>query len=319
MDHDFNRLKQCRYGKMLFNVNDQVIGRSLEVYGEYSEFEMEMLGRFLRRGDTAVDLGANIGAHALFFARQVGPSGQVIAFEPQRIIFQTLCANLALNSLTHVWALPVGASDREGMARLPPMDYSRPDNFGAVSLDGSEEGEAVRLRTVDSLELPACALLKLDVEGMESKALEGARSTIERCRPLLYVENHNSHNAEQLVAQIQSYGYRVYWHLPALFNPGNFGKEPRDMFPQWFSVNILCVHEDSKEALEICESLRPALGAEVNARLGTPEVSRVLAPFSREHVSRLAGLTRIFDAEEVQRRQQRRAYARAASPRPSVA
>ncbi|QSQ25696.1 FkbM family methyltransferase [Pyxidicoccus parkwayensis] len=308
----FNQLLRCRHGEMLFNQNDEVIGRSLREYGEYSELEMEMLGRFLKPGDTVVDLGANIGAHTLYFARQVGPTGRVIAFEPQRVVFQTLCANAALNSLTNVWALQAGAGEAEGQTRLPPLDYSRPDNFGAVSLDGAEEGEPVPVRTVDSLELASCALLKLDVEGWEVQALRGAKETLARCQPLLYLENHNAHQAEALIAHVQEAGYRIHWHLPALYNPDNFLGQAGNIFPDWFSVNILCVPEARKDVLAAIQPLHPGPDAESRFRFGGPEVSRMLIPFAREHVARLAGLTAIFDKEIASRREQRREHLRQA-------
>ncbi len=58
-----------------------------------------MLLRCLSPGDTVFDIGANIGTHAVPFARQVTAAGRVYAFEPQRHTFQYLCANAALNNL----------------------------------------------------------------------------------------------------------------------------------------------------------------------------------------------------------------------------
>ena len=75
----FNRLKVCRYGQMLFNVNDRYIGRSLDLYGEYSEGEVALFRQIVWPGDVVVDVGAHVGAHTLFFARQVGPAGRVLA------------------------------------------------------------------------------------------------------------------------------------------------------------------------------------------------------------------------------------------------
>jgi FkbM family methyltransferase len=308
----FNQLLRCRHGVMLFNQNDEVVGRSLREYGEYSELEMEMLGRFLSPGDIVLDLGANIGAHTLYFARRVGSTGRVISFEPQRVVFQTLGANAALNSLTNVWTLQAGAGEAEGQTHLPPLDYSRPDNFGAVSLDNAEEGEPVPVHTVDSLELAACAMIKMDVEGWEIQALRGATDTLSRCRPLLYLENHNSRNAEALIAWVQEAGYRVFWHLPALYNPDNFLGQERNVFQGWFSVNILCVPEARKDVLAAVEPLYTGPDVEIRYRFGGPELSRMLIPYAREHVARLAQLTALFDEEIATRRVQRREHLRQA-------
>ena len=56
-----------------------------------------------RDGYISLDVGANIGCHTVPFAKLVGESGRVVAFEPQRLVFQNLCANLALNALTNVY------------------------------------------------------------------------------------------------------------------------------------------------------------------------------------------------------------------------
>ncbi len=60
------RMKQCRHGVMLYNINDMYVGRSLDLYGEFSEGEAAMLGQILRPGMVVCDIGANIGCHTVF-------------------------------------------------------------------------------------------------------------------------------------------------------------------------------------------------------------------------------------------------------------
>src|SRR5690606_28828206 len=97
-------LRQCRHGPMLFNKRDLYVGRSLATYGEFSEAEIGLFRQILRPGGVVVEAGANIGAHTVPLARMVGESGAVVAFEPQRLQFQLLCANLALNGMINVFA-----------------------------------------------------------------------------------------------------------------------------------------------------------------------------------------------------------------------
>ncbi len=68
----FNRQKACRYGQMLYNLNDQYIGRSLDLYGEFSEGEVDLFRQIVKPGQIVVEVGANLGAHTVFLARQVG-------------------------------------------------------------------------------------------------------------------------------------------------------------------------------------------------------------------------------------------------------
>ena len=98
----YNVIKQTDLGYLLYNPNDQYVGRSIEHYGSYQLEELKFFKKEVKRGDHVVEIGANIGAHTLFFSNRVGDKGRVLAFEPQRLIFQTLCANMAINSRTNV-------------------------------------------------------------------------------------------------------------------------------------------------------------------------------------------------------------------------
>lgn len=241
-DAGFNRLRECRHGRLLFNVNDQYIGRSLDLYGEFSEGETELFARVLAAGDVVVEVGANIGAHTAWFGRAVGPGGGVVAFEPQRVVFQTLCANVALNGLANVHCFQQAVGAQAGSIVVPLLDPAAPNNFGGLELTHAfPAGDRIPLVRLDDLGLPRCKLLKVDVEGMELAVLQGAAGTIGRLQPVLYVENDRPHLAEALVRFIESLGYTCYWHRPPLFNPNNFYGNPHNVFGNVVSINMFCV------------------------------------------------------------------------------
>ncbi len=240
----FNELALCRHGPMLFNRHDRYIGASLQHYGEFSPGETELFAQLVGPGATVVEVGANIGAHTVPLSRMVGPAGTVHAFEPQRLVFQTLCANLALNSCANVHAHHAAIGQTEGEILVPLLPPDQPANFGGLSLLGASSGEHVPLRTLDSLGLAACTLIKLDLEGMEIDALQGGAGLIDRLRPLLYVENDREAQAQALVALLRSWRYRLYWHLPPLFVPGNFAADPENIFGAVVSINMLCIPDE---------------------------------------------------------------------------
>ncbi len=239
-------LREWRHGLVAYNRNDQYIGRSLQAYGEYSAIEAEFLAAWLRPGDIVVEAGANIGPITVPLARAVGPAGRVFAFEPQRLVFQLLCCNLALNELANVVARPHAVGAHGGTARVPAIPPSAAHNFGGVALTGRAEGESVPVERIDDLELAACRLVKIDVEGMEAEVLEGARATIARLRPLLYVENDRTDRSSALIRLVESLGYAAFWHLPPLFNPGNFAGRADNLFGNIVSVNMFCVPAESR-------------------------------------------------------------------------
>ena len=238
-------LKQCRHGPLLFLREDMYIGRSLDLYGEFSELEAVLFAQIVRPGDMVVEVGANIGAHTVHLARLVGATGRVHAYEPQRVIFQLLCANVALNGLFNVHTRHAAAGSSAGELHVPPLNYAAVNNFGGLSLTHEKIGEPVPVICLDSLALPSLKLLKVDVEGMEHEVLSGAREMIRQHRPFLYVENDRQEKSAALITLIDELGYDMYWHLPTLYNPDNFAKNPHNAFPAIVSCNLLCVPKES--------------------------------------------------------------------------
>jgi FkbM family methyltransferase len=230
-----------RHGPMLYFTGDAYIGASLREYGEFSELEFDMLRQLLRPGDIVVEAGANIGALTIPIAHAVGPTGAVYAIEAQRRVFQVLCANVALSGLPHVRTLHAAVTATGSSLQVPELDYAAPNNFGGISLVTGGAGETVQPLAIDSLELAACRLIKVDVEGMEHDVLESARATIARCRPLLYVENDRRDKSPALLELIHSFGYRMWWHAPPLYNPANFAANPVNLMPGIVSLNLICV------------------------------------------------------------------------------
>ena len=211
--HDHMAMKRCRHGTFLYNHNDTVLGRSLDRYGEWAEGEISLLSSFLQPGDVVVDAGANIGTHTIPFSHIVGETGTVIAFEPQRLVFQNLCANLTLNAVTNVRAFQEGLGGAPTTVLLPTCDPRTSLNFAALPMQGWEVGEPVNIVRLDDLLLSRCNLIKIDVEGMECDVLAGAAATINRHLPVLFVENNTERRSGDIIESVLSHGYRAYWHF----------------------------------------------------------------------------------------------------------
>ncbi len=244
-----NRLVRARHGLMLYNRHDIYIGRSLELYGEFSEAESDLFTQVVRPGQVVVDAGANIGVHSLVLSKLVGNQGLVEAFEPQRRIHEILCANMALNGRTNVRCRCEALGEAAGEIVVPPLDYDAEANFGGLGLGGYQAGERVPVVTIDGLQLPRCDLLKVDVEGMELAVLRGAAQTVRRFCPLLYVENDRLEASPALIEYLLSLDYRLYWHLPPLFHPGNFFGNSANVFGNIVSSNMLCIHASVKSSI----------------------------------------------------------------------
>lgn len=246
---DGTRLARCRHGLMLYFARDRFIGRSLEEYGEYTEEEIELFAQVVVPGMTVVEAGTNIGTHTLPLARMVGEAGRVVAFEPQRRVFQVLCANLALNGIGCVEAHWAALGEAAGEAAVPALFASAAGNVGGMAI-GEEGGEeVVPVRTVDGLGLAACGFMKVDVEGMEAAVLRGARATIARHRPVLYVENDRPAQSPGLIALLLELGYRCYWHVAMYVRVPNFRGRTDDVFGNMAAFNLVCLPRERAAVL----------------------------------------------------------------------
>lgn len=238
---NYNKLKQCRHGNILYNINDQYIGRSFDIYGEYSEAEIALFDQIIQEGQVVIDVGANIGAYTLFFAQKVGLKGSVHAFEPQRLVYQTLCANMAINSITNAFCHNAALGSTRGVITVPEIAPWNIYNFGGMALGTHQEGTCVPLFQLEDLNLTTCHFIKIDVEGMELDVLKGGKNLLQTCRPVLYVENDREEKSRDLINYIDTLGYNMYWHYPPLFNSDNFFNNPENIFGAIISKNMLCI------------------------------------------------------------------------------
>jgi FkbM family methyltransferase len=166
--------------------------------------EFGRLAEFVKPGDIAIDVGANVGHYTRRLSEVVGPTGRVIAFEPFPETFAMLAGNVC--GMTNVSLLNVAASDKFGMVSMdiPP---EHPGNLyrAAIVKNGSTSMMAM---PIDALELKSCALIKIDAEGHDMMVLEGARQLIQRCRPILIVETFEG---DQSANWLRAAGYRLEW------------------------------------------------------------------------------------------------------------
>lgn len=246
-DSTFNAIIKGKHGYIVYNKYDRFIGKAIEKYGEYSEGEVDLFRQLCGNGDVIVEVGANIGAHTLVLSHIVGDQGRVYAFEPQRIVFQTLCANMAINSITNVECFHAAVASSSGNIHLPDIRYDIEGNYGGFDVGRFKEGIKVPQVALNGfLEISRLKLLKVDVEGMEYEVIAGAKDIINRFRPALYIENDRVEKSKALIELVWSLDYRLYWHTPMLFNPKNFAADSENIYPNLASFNMLGFHNSVK-------------------------------------------------------------------------
>lgn len=240
-----------RHGPLLVAADDAVIGRAIALYGQFAEAVPRLLCSALAPGDTAVDIGANIGTVALPLARAVGPSGRVYAFEPQRRAHALLGVNAALNGLTQLIPVRAGLAAAAGVMVVPPAGGDDGGNQGALALAADGPGDPVPVFPLDALALPACALIKIDVEGMEAAVLAGAAGTIARHRPILYVEAHAGPGTMACLSWLAAAGYRCHWHISPFWDADNIAGARSNVFGDRGDVNVLALPAEAGLSIEL--------------------------------------------------------------------
>lgn len=148
------------------------------------------------RGETIVEVGANIGTETLYFSRLVGPQGRVVGFEPVARNLDQLREHIARNEIKNVTIHPAAVGDRAGVVRFAAPRESNNGLGRVVPGCGprADETEVVEvpLVTLDDKfaagELGTPKLISMDVEGFEFAVLRGAEKLIDATRPYMIIE-----------------------------------------------------------------------------------------------------------------------------------
>ena len=191
-------------------------------------------------GRTVYDVGGYEGVFSLFFARQVGPAGRLVTFEPNPVNHAKIVANLALNGFRNVEIrrIAVGAAPGSATLVFPADETARGSLLTDIQDQIKQEKHVAAVEVdVDSIDhqiaggLPEPDFVKIDVEGLELEVLQGMSAVIARRHPALYIEIHGAdmqrklENATAVIEYLWLAGYAVR-HVESGQNIDNAAKIP---------------------------------------------------------------------------------------------
>jgi len=163
------------------NKKDAVVSGAL-MFGVYEKFETELIRKKLGPGMTVIDIGANIGYYTAIAARAVGPTGRVIAFEPDPENFAYLEKTVTINKLTNVMCCQLAIADSVGAGQLFLSPENNKGDQRIYASPEKRESIGIRLITLDAFikehTIPKVDFIKMDIQGAEGLAIAGMKKTI---------------------------------------------------------------------------------------------------------------------------------------------
>jgi FkbM family methyltransferase len=187
---------------LLMNSKDH-ISETIRTDGNWGVNEAKICTLFLQefKNPVVIDVGANLGGFTVPIAKELSRrQGLIFSFEPQRIVFQQLCANIFINSLDNVYPYNAALGDEISSIEIPELDFRLSRNVGGFTIDEkirSEIDKEAKLGktfsntknsnltyTVPKLTLDSfgifnnVAFVKIDVEGYELEVLQGSTQTL---------------------------------------------------------------------------------------------------------------------------------------------
>lgn len=210
--------------------NDFLFNLALEsgVTGNEPHFEI-ISSLLINEDDNCLDIGANIGTHSIYLSN-ISKNGRIFCFEPQSITFSLLQNNLIENNCDNVTALKYALTSRDNeIIAMDAFSFDANDltlNNGARRIELNSnitKGDLVLTRMIDSFNLPQIKFIKIDIQGAEPECLRGAKSTIKRDKPIIFLEIEEHHlralgssskNLIELMFDLNYVLYRIMTNYP---------------------------------------------------------------------------------------------------------
>ena len=231
-------IKNTDNGAFLVDTGD-IIGNVIMSTSRWERNIEDVYKSLIKPEYLTINIGANMGYHTIKLATI---ANQVIAFEPQRKMYNQLCSNIYLNEMDskiEAYRLALGdnkeTKNLSGFNENPNSVCGELTNYGGISFLDNGDGEEVQVETLDSFNLNPDFIL-MDAERYEYEILKGSSETIHRSKPIILLEIWENQK-EKILHHLKSLGYSIYWRSD-------------------FFVNFIALHPEFKDYKETREELK---------------------------------------------------------------
>lgn len=216
-----------------FYSNDNVIGRSLDLYGEYGQQEIEFLLWVADQRYTVYDIGANIGVYTTALA---STGAQVYAWEANPKNYKLLRENTQHLKNVKCYNQAVGRSI--GRTFIEDFDPAAIGNYGSLSTK-FDKGVEIDLMALDYLDVPIPNLIKIDVEGKELDVLVGCERKISESVPCIVYEAHETDQFSEIYRFLKQFDYKLFWLQCMNYRDNNFKNNQNNVFDRTAVYSIV--------------------------------------------------------------------------------
>ena len=181
----------------------------------YYANEMPVFLSILKRDDTIIDVGANMGFMTTLFSSIVGPEGKIFSFEPSPKTYNKLQNTIRINDLKNVETFNMGCGPEKSTMLLQSISDSSGHNTltkqNSSKVVGTVEVQITPLDEVEKLFQQKINVIKIDTEGFEPNVLLGAKKLIELHKPILHIEMGGDYteSTHQTLQILKDYNYRT--------------------------------------------------------------------------------------------------------------
>lgn len=195
--------------RMFLNPKNDMLG--LLVNPDFETMERGLFKKYIKPGDTVIDVGASIGVHTLLMADLAGKEGRVFAFEPTPKSFELLEKNIKINGFQNVITVRQAASDRSGSGKL----YIYPSSGANRIFEPENSRSFLEIETVrlDDVVKGKVNFVKIDVEGAEQLVLKGMPKILSQDIKLIMEFNPDADNGldpKETLRILKDNGFEIY-------------------------------------------------------------------------------------------------------------
>lgn len=194
-------------GRLFIQKKQDIQSTSLVLFKEYEPNQTNLIKSIVKKGDTVIDIGANIGYYTLLMSKLVGKEGKVISFEPEENNLKLLRKTISTNKLKNVELIEGVANNKDGIVQLSISKH----NKGGHNLLGVDELKKIKVNShkIDNLlngEKPS--FVKIDVEGAEQFVLDGGKKVFKGSKLII----ENGHKLKRKY-NLDIYSFDIYDNL----------------------------------------------------------------------------------------------------------